>query len=350
MRHKLYRVVRRFGATVAVLFMAACGTTRTPSSNTTQLEPPNETAASGPVLDAWWDPVAGGLRIVNGVAGAASQAKPIFNDGTYSGAAVCMRQKIALLTRSSGALFLTSLPHGTPVTVAGEGIADAQLVFSPRCETALEYAPGKPGALLLQGLLSTPRASAISLPAGTTNAAVADSGSILVNVPQADGSAAIELVVSGSSMSRSVTVVSKFGGMSFLPGSDSALVADRAASTVLEAAQMSGNLSLTQVAGPADGVAQPVSVAASSDGHSAAVVNQKGSSIIRLDLTGRFPPASAACHCSPTELQPMAGNLAFRLNEAGTGTVWAFDGDAINPRIVFLPAEQSASAARGVQP
>jgi hypothetical protein len=134
--------------------------------------------------------------------------------------------------------------------------------------------------------------------------------------------------------------------MAFLPGADTALVADQASNRILEAAHLSGNPSLTQVAGPTDGVAQPIAIAASGDGRSAVVVNQKDSSIVRIDLTGQSAAMHTVCRCSPTKLEALAGNLTFRVNEPGSGTVWAYDGDAANPRFAFLPAEQSTQGAR----
>ncbi len=348
MREKVYRIVWRFGPALSVLVMTACGTTSGSPGKSPTTTPVTETVATGPLLGAWWDTTAGGLRAVYGVTGAAWQAKPTYNDGTYASATVCMRQRMALLTTSRGALFLTGLPQGVPLAVGNEASAQAQVVFSPSCSAALAYAPGHSGALLLEGLPAAPHTSSVALPPGTATAAVADSGSVLASVPQSGGGAAIEFVASGSGTTRAVTAVTKFGGMAFVPGADTALVADAGASTVVEAAQMGGSASLTQVAGPADGLAEPLAVAVSSDGHKAAMVNEKDSSIVRIDLSRQTPAVKVVCHCTPTRLETLAGNLVFRVNDTGAGTVWAYDGDAVNPRFVFLPAEQSA--ARGAQP
>lgn len=351
MRAQGYRLLYSLGAAVAALIVTACGTSmRTTSAGGPPASTPTNSSSSGtvvtgPVLGAWWDSAAGGMRGWYGVAGAAWQGKPSFNDGTYSGATVCMRQQIALLITRSGALFLSGVPQGTVVPVANQGIANARIVFSPSCSTALAYAPGNAGALLVQGLRATPRVSSVALPAGTAVAAVADSGSILLSIVQG-GATAIELLAAGTDTAQSVTSVSKFGGMAFLPGIDTALVADQGSNRILESAQMNGNPSLTQVAGPADGVAQPVAIAASGDGRSAVVVNQKDSSVVRIDLTGQSAAMRTVCRCSPTKLEALTGNLTFRVNEPGTGTVWAYDGDATNPRFVFLPSEQSAQGAR----
>ncbi|MGB6686926.1 MAG: hypothetical protein WBE76_03700 [Terracidiphilus sp.] len=348
-----HRILRTIALTAVVVYIAACGTAP-PSS---PVSPPGNSplatnqAASGPELGAWWDPDRKGLRTEFGVAGAAYQGPPAYNDGSYTGAAVCMRKSIALLTTSSGALFSVNLPQGRPQVVATSGIPGASIAFSPSCAAALVYASGKSHALLVQNLFSTPKTGSVTLPAGVSAAAVSDSGSILVAVPGADGTAAIQLLSGSSSTVQQVTVLSRFGGMAFLPGADTALLADAAANSVFEAAHVTGNMSLAQIASEADGVSNPVAIAASADGRFAAVANKIGSTVLRLDLSGQSPPTQTACHCTPTELEPLAGNLVFRLNEAGAGTVWAFDGDASAPRVVFIPTDrptaQAASRAPG---
>jgi hypothetical protein len=346
MQRKDHTVVRILGGSIAALVITACGSSvAVPSGGGAPVSTATGMVATGPVLGAWWDTNAGGLRGLYGIAGAAWQGKASFNDGTYSGANVCMRQQFALLTTRAGALFVGSIPQGTAAAVASQGIVNARIAFSPSCTAAVAYVPGNASALLIQGLPATPKMSSVALPGGATAAAVGDSGSILVSMAQS-GAVAIQLLANGGNAVQPVTTVAKFGGMAFLPGVDTALIADQGSSKVIEAAQMSGTLSLTQVAGPADGVTQPVAVAVSSDGRSAAVVNQKDSSVVRVDLTGQSAATRTGCHCSPTELEPLAGNLTFRVNEPGAGTVWAYDGDAASPRFVFLPAEQSTQGAQ----
>jgi hypothetical protein len=345
-----YSIPRAIALTAVVLYIAACG-----SAPHSSILPPGNSpiasnqVASGPVLGAWWDPDRKGLRTEYGVTGAAYQGPLTYNDGSYSGAAACMHKSLALLTTPSGALFSVSLPQGRPQAVAAGGIPKASIAFSPSCASALIFAAGNSRALLLQNLLSSPKSSSVSLPAGVSSAAVSDSGSILVDVPEADGSASIELLAGGSRSVQQITVLSRFGGMAFLPGSDTALLADAAANSVIEAAHVTGNISLAQIASQADGVAQPVAIAVSADARFAAVANEKGSSVLWLDLSGQSAPIQTVCRCSHTKLEPLAGNLVFRLNDEGSGTVWAFDGDASTPRVVFIPTEQVASGAQGAR-
>jgi len=352
MSPKLLRNLWLAELAAAAVFVAACGS-NPPLSTTAPPSSPgsaNNLAASGPILSAWWDADRKGLRAIYGVLGAAQQGPPTYEDGTFSNAAVCARKSIALLMTPSGAISLAKLPNGRPVAIANSGLSRATIVFSPSCAISLAFVPGGSKALLVRGLLSVPKVSQVALPAGVSAAAIADTGAILVDVPGSQGSAAIKSLAGTGANVQPVTLLSRFGGMAFLPGMDSAVVADAAANAVFEASHLAGNLSVEQIAGESDGVAEPAAIAASADGRWVAVANSKGSSVLRLDLTGQTAPLPTACHCSPGELEPLAGNFAFRLTEPGSGTVWAFDGNGSAPRVVFLPSEQPATAAQGARP
>jgi len=350
MSRKPSRNLWNCGLAAAAMCIAACGSNpsaSTPPSSGSAATASSQ-AASGPMLGAWWDSDRKGIRAIYGIAGAAQQGPPTYADGAFSGAAVCARSSVAILTSSSGEMYLAHLPLGRPTVIATNGVPSPTIAFSPSCGASIAYTRGGSKALLIQGLLSVPRISAVTLPTGVSDARVSDAGAILAAVPATDGSAAIKVLADGSATSQPVTVLSRFGGMAFLPGVDSAALADAAANTVIEASHLTGNVSLAQIAGDGDGVANPVAVAVSADGRWVTVANGKGSSVLRLDLTGQAAPLRAVCRCSPTELDPLAGNLAFRITEPGSGTVWAFDGNGPAPRIVFLPAEP-VSAGEGAR-
>jgi hypothetical protein len=349
MRQETHGILRAIVFAAAVFHLVACGTTRSstspPSGGTPVMASSN--AASGPLLGAWWDKGHSGLRTVYGVVGAAHQGSPVFSDGSFSGGAACMRRNVALLTTSSGSVYSAILPLGEAQQVSSNGISKASVLFSPSCTTSLIYLPGGSAGLLVQGILSNPTATPVSLSAGNFAAAVADSGSILIAVSAASGASSIQFLASGTGSFQPVSVLGKLGGMAFLPGADTALIADASANTVVEATHLSGPISLTPLAAAGDGVSQPMAVAISADGQLAAIANNNGSSVIRLDLTGKSAPIKTICHCSPTELVPLAGNFAFRLNEPGSGTVWAFDGNGPLPRVIFIPSDPAVTTGHG---
>ena len=94
----------------------------------------------------------------------------------------------------------------------------------------------------------------------------------------------------------------------------------------------------------AGGIAQPMAVAASSDGRWAVIANRQTSTIVRVDLASRAPTRQVQCSCSPTILLSLAGNSVFLLTPLGTGPLSLFDGDAAKPRILFIPGNQQANA------
>jgi hypothetical protein len=348
---KILKILQILLVAAAAVQIMACGA-RLSTSTLFSPSPPTTSSSkipSGPMLAAWWDAERNGLRIVYGVPGAAYQGAPTYADASYSGATTCMRGKVALFTSPSGAVDEVILPQGKPVVIAQSAVPKANITFSPSCTTALIDSPGRSQAVLVQNLLSTATTTSVTLPAGWTSAIVADSGKILTADSEPDGSASVELDSGGTGSGQLIVSLSHYGGMAFLPGVDSALMADAGASTVIEASHLANGPGVAVIAAEKDGVSGPIAVNVSSDGHWAAIANGKGSNILRLDVTGQSAPSQLNCNCSPTELEALAGNFAFRLNEPGSGTVWEFDGDAPTPRFVFIPAEQSAIVAQGAR-
>jgi hypothetical protein len=204
--------------------------------------------------------------------------------------------------------------------------------------------------VLLRGLLSASVANHISFSEPISAAAVADDGSLLTASQSANGMATVQFFAAGSSTARPVTTLSKLGALAFLPGAESAVLADAGANTVIEASQLSGNVNLVSVAGPSDGVAHPFAIRTSADGHWAVVANQGSAMLVRIDLSGQSAAARTICRCTPTTLEPLAGNLVLRVNPPSVGTVWAYDGSGSTPRLAFLPADDVGIAtAQGVR-
>jgi hypothetical protein len=344
MAKKAFTAVARL-AVLAMTLDVGCGGVRQQLTST-PTNPTGNTSgvATGPMFDGWWDSGSKGLRIVYGIPGAAHEGALAYNDGTYSGAAVCMRGNVALLQSSSSKLFQARLPQGTPIPIDNATIVKPTVVFSPSCSSALAYSISGGTAVLIQGANSIPKALSLSLPQGNSVLAVSDAGSVLLGSTRSDGSSVIQLLPYGSSVLKPVAVLSKPGGSTFIPGNDSALIADADASTVFEASQITGDLSLTRIAGPGDGVNKPLAIGVSADGRTAAVANGMGSKIVRIDLSGQTAAVQTVCRCTPSELVAQTGNLSFRLNEAGAGTVWSFDGDASTPRTVFVPSQQTTAS------
>jgi hypothetical protein len=203
---------------------------------------------------------------------------------------------------------------------------------------------------LISGLPASPRVQSISLrTAGSvTSAAVSDSGAILLAVPKTGGATSLAILSATGAQRTLPFSAQKIGGMAFLPGADSAIVADSAANTVYLGKQLSSSPSFAAIAAPAQGVSNPRAVATSADGHYAFVANGAGN-LLRIDLTSAAAPLPIACNCTPTELIPLAGNAGFQITDAAAGTIFALNGDGQAPRTVFIPTDKAETVAGGAQ-
>jgi hypothetical protein len=306
--------------------------------------------ATGPVLGYVWDQKASGLRPILGVPGAAQFGSPIYGGAGYNSATACPDKKYALLTNSSGQASMAPLPSGVPVQIADHLSTKERIAISPSCSAALLYAPGASSAILVLGLPAKPKVQTLDLSqAGlVTAAAVSDTGLVLAASSQTAGGIAVQAISADGTASQ-VTAVAGLGGMTFLPSAQNALIADAGRNTILLASNLPGSTTLNQVATTADGISQPLAVASSADGRWLIVANQNGAAVLRLDLTRQSASDQVACSgCTASKLTPLGGNSSFLLSDVGSGPIWTFDGDSPSPRIVFIPAIKSASAAAGV--
>jgi hypothetical protein len=86
MQLKDHTVVRILGGSIAALVITACGSSvAVPSGGGVPVSTATGMVATGPVLGAWWDTNAGGLRGLYGIAGAAWQGKPSFGRTVNTG-------------------------------------------------------------------------------------------------------------------------------------------------------------------------------------------------------------------------------------------------------------------------
>jgi hypothetical protein len=338
--------------TVAVLALSlmgnvGCGTSigspstaANPTSNFSTTAPISE-----PLIGYVWDQSAAGLRPIFGVSAAASMGAPLYAGGSYNGAFVSLLRHYALLANKDGQIALTILPNGEPKKLLDRLSSKQQVAVSPSGKAALIYAPDLSRLTLIQGLPSAPSLQTINLSGSIApaKAVVGDTGLILIEITQADGTSTVTSITP-SGTAATIATAGLLGGLAFLPHSTSALIADTAQNVLLLATGLGESPSISRLAGPADGVARPMAVAASSDGRWALVANRQGSTVVKVDLTHRAPISHAQCNCSPTILLSLAGNSVFLLTPPGTGPLSLFDGDAPQPRILLMPGVQQPRA------
>jgi hypothetical protein len=293
---------------------------------------------AGPQLGYAWVSSDQSLRPILGIAGSSLFGQSVVPAGTYALGAASVRSSIALLQSADGSLYAMSLPGGSPQRI-GSGVFPlaTQIVFSPNGQSALLLTPGAPTLTLITSVNSAPATQALTVPAALLSAAVSDSLSSGTQVAIVSGTGPYTVAMLTGAQSPIATLTG-FGGLGFLTGTDSLLVADSATSAAAifrNTATAPAAQALTSTA-----LSDPIAVAASQDGHYALIANGSAapSTLIRFDLTGGSAPITIACACQPSALDALNGNAVFRLTAAGTSTTWVVDASAATPRTVFIPA------------
>jgi hypothetical protein len=318
--------------------LAGCGGNVASSTGSSGISSAPLAVKAGPQLGYAW--VAGdqSLRPILGIAGSSLFGQSVVPAGTYVLGAASVRSGIALLQAADGPLYAMTLPSGPPQRIgAGVFPLATQIVFAPNGQSALLLTPGATTLTLITGLNSAPATQALTVPGALISAAVSDgaAGGTQVAVVSGGGPYTVAMLTGSKSP---IATLSGFGGISFLPGTDSLLVAD----SVANAAAIFRNAATTPAAQTLSSamIHTPVAVAASQDGHYALVANGMGpqSTLVRFDLTGGTAPTTIACACQPTALDALNGNAVFRLTAAGAATTWVVDAAATTPRTAFIPA------------
>lgn len=336
-------------AAVSICLMsgiAGCGTSSSataPSLGSTSASA-SSTAPAGKVsgganLGLLWSPADKTLRPVVGVPGSSWMGASVVPAGAYQMGAYSSASSVALLIDSRGNLSILSSPTFQPVVLAQGIPANSVIAFSPAGTQAALFVPGAASAMLLAGLPAQPSLTVFHATSSISGMAIGDDGTLLV---ASQGSAGFSIVqVSRGGTSSTVASVAGFGGMAFLPGTDDFLLADSVNNTL---ARMH-NGSLQILATKADGLNQPLAVAASADSQWTVVANQADGSLLRLSLTGATAPARTVCACSPSELTPLAGNAVFALTPPGTAPSWLIDAGRTVPGVFFVPPAQSTTGS-----
>jgi hypothetical protein len=310
----------------------------------------NASPPSGPIAGYIWDSRVHGLRPLSGSLGAAHLESRLTGPALHS-ATPCPSHGLALGSDTSGSVFVIAVPSGQPTKLADAIASDQQLTLSPSCANGLAYSPSRGSGLLISGLPSAPRVQSIALRTSgpVASAAISDSGAILVAAPKSDGTVSLEILSATGAAQVLSSPLQKIGAMAFLPGADSAIIADSAVNTVYFGKQLYSGPSFSAIAGSAQGVSSPRAVASSADGHFAFVANGAGNSLLRIDLTSAAAPLAITCSCTPTELLSLAGNAGFQITDAAAGVIFALNGDGQTPRTVFIPTDRAGATAGGVQ-
>jgi hypothetical protein len=243
-----------------------------------------------------------------------------------------------------------SLPAGATIRVTNAIGTNQFILLSPSCSNAFVYAPGSNNGMLISGLPGMPQIASINLSSTgpIIGAAASDQGSLLLAALDSDGTANVSYVPS-SGPPQLVKHLQKFGALAFLSGSETALIADAGANSVLRVTQLGSTPTFATLASAVSGVLRPIAVAASADGHFGFAANGSGGTILRFDLASKSAPVTIPCACTPSEFIPLLGNAIFQLNDPAAGTIYALEGDSAVPRTLFIPTDGVVPANGGAQ-
>jgi hypothetical protein len=223
---------------------------------------------------------------------------------------------------------------GVPAPVPDAPAGVERIILSPTgSAAALLYA----GSILVIGSLrGTPEVLGSVDLSGLTGPpsaiAVRDDGSMLL-LAAADG------VYEGrpSGPARFLLGLTGVAAIAYRPEGGAAALAEAATNQLYILTESE----LIPLAGEREGVSGPVAVAWSSDGRQVILANGEARSIVVVEReTGAR--RLVACDCRPEGLERLEGRAVFRLTGPSSETMWLFDGDAEEPRTVFVapPAQQ----------
>ncbi len=309
-----------------------------------QAENESGTRFSLPILGYVLERAPTSLRPIVGIAGAASLGQPLQPLPEIQVVAASSRRGYALA--AAGPNLDPILIRPSPGSTAFQWLEGAmtgvdRIVLSPGGNAALLYSRAAGRVQVVRGLPEAPgvdpELDLSSLDGAVSNLAVSDAGdAILIAVSQ--GQTGFVYVLGSDGRARFLSEAGAGSPVAFFAGRADAVIADVDRNTVFEVRNLAGTPEFFPLAGPVDGVDAPVAIEVSADNTRLLIANSGAGTIAWVDLaSGRR--GSVACDCRPTGLHRLAGNAVFRLAELSGEATPIFDGDALEPRVVLLPAE-----------
>ncbi len=298
-------------------------------------------AIRGPVLGFLLD----GERTITpilGIPGATATGRPFRDLPELRAAVVSAERGYAVgISGDEGRVLLLRGLNSTPVPVPLKEIAGGEnrLVISPTGSALAAFNRDTGAITVVKNLPDAPetawRAAASSLPGPVSAMAVSDDGTTVLVAAGNEGRSSVMVLTAGHGW-RYVAGAGMPVSLGFLANRPDGLIADGAASEVFLVRDPANSAAIRVVAGPGEGVSSPIAVAVARDNSKVAVVNAGAGGIVVVALDGAAV-TKMACHCSPTGIERLNGNLVFRIREAEGAPLRVFDGDAPQPRLLFLP-------------
>lgn len=303
----------------------------------------------GPLMGAVLDPPSGGVRLILGVPGAATLGAPVpLGIDTSRAALSASLDYVLAASGDDGRMVLIRNLTGAPTPAARLEVAPSadRIVLSPDGSSAALLYASQNRVNVIIGLPGSPALGAeldlSGLPEAPSSLAVSDDGQSVVAV------AGDSVVAFGPAGGMNTVAFAKRAVAAFLHRSSDVVIADSESHSVFLIRDINGAGELTFVARNTDAIASPVAIQMSRDNQTLVVANSGSGVAARFNLAGG-DPVLAACDCQISGIEALRDGTTFLLNKLGSGPLWAFDPEAPNGGIRFVPAPVVAPAEGGQQ-
>jgi hypothetical protein len=322
----------RFIAISALLALAL-------SSGLRAQDQPDSQVLRGPVIGFVYDKTVG-IQPILGIPGAATLGPAVLDRDGFESVTLAPDRDYALavLARGRQVAIVRNLSTVPSAAVLDVPAGPARIAFSPTGDAAAFYYSDTARAEVLTGLPGSPTLAwnfdLAGLQSGLAALAVNDGGGALLVA--AAGEPAPIWLASPEEGQRFLYAASASPSLTFLFRSEDVAIADASTGDVVLVRDPKGEARIARIGGPAEGISQPVAIAATRDNRRIFVANAAPAGVVSLELSGD-EPFRLACSCAPTTLERIAGGSVFRVSEPGNGPIWLLDTASSTPRIVFVP-------------
>jgi len=293
---------------------------------------------SGPVLGYMFDSNDGKLRPLLGILGSTTVGTPVELGFTPSLVLTLDAMHIIASTDAGPEFLVVGLESGPPSTTVISGVSGkpALAAVSLQGTAAAFYYADVQEVRIVTGLPQKPalsnRITLSQLGRPLTHMALSNDGALLVySIAEGEGDALFSWSAS-SDRDRFLMAAGSISSVA-ITGNGAAIVADRGANEVFAIWDLGGAAIPQFLAGPGDGVSDPVGLA--SDANRIYISNAGSGTVIALDSNGRYLQ-TLDCNCTLTGAFALRDSV-FRLTDRVHRTIFLLDASSPTARILFAP-------------
>lgn len=293
---------------------------------------------SGPVLGVIFDPASERFLPIHGIAGSATEGRPIqagvrvsralvSPEGDHALAEIGEFPEVGLIRFGDG--------EATIVPLSGVPKTPELMALSPSGTAGALFYSAQGKIVVLTGLAqASPEVRDVAVPGGLgrpSALAVSDDGkAVLVAIPEGGEDA----LYAASGGFRALARFGRAAAVSFVANSRNALVADAAGNRIY---RIGDEGEVIPIADERQGISGPVAVAATTNSARVVVLNSNPPGIVIVD-TSSGESAAAPCRCSPRRLETLRGGESFLLSAEPDSPLWLLIAGPQAPQTLFVPA------------